>query len=68
MITSNTKTNSLVEITREFYTIQEMADIMFTSVSSLQKRIQREKIVPSSTKWKANLYTYYQFLYLKGEL
>ncbi len=50
------------------YTIQQMADIMFCSVSKLQKKVQREKLVPSGTKGKANLYTYYQLEYLKGNL
>ena len=52
----------------ENYTIKQMAELMFISVSTLQKRIQREKIIPSGVKWKSNLYTCYQFQYLKGEL
>ncbi len=65
---SNIKTNSLVEIAREFYTIQEMASLLFCDASGLRRRIEKKQLISCGNKGKAKLYTYYQFLYLKGEL
>jgi hypothetical protein len=67
---SKIKENSLVEIAREFYTAQEMADILFCDVAGLRRKIKLEGIVFCKVrdKHKAQLYSWYQFQYLKGEL
>jgi hypothetical protein len=53
---------------KKLYSIKEMSEAMFCCVSKLQKKVQREGLVPAGKKNTAYLYTYYQYLYLKGEL